>query len=232
LAEQAADVTDKLSKTPLPKNVNDLAATSATLKDNIVDLQNNGWTIKLGVAGKGNFANRGTKTITMDPDSTLDPRDVVQDLAHETGHAEFTPPADPPINDGSAPSSAKGLAYIRKVVENKLIDEGAAQIVACKTAKELEASGAEDIRIPGMHSDEYKAVYEKMLNGTLNEEAGRREMAKLMGKEETSTNGQNYIMYYADKPRKDWNQLNPTAQVQAAPNGRLGGIRNGQFKHF
>jgi hypothetical protein len=213
LAEEAADVTDKLSKTPLPDNVNELAAKSATLKDNLVELQNNGWTIKLGVK-KGNFANRGTKTITMDPDSTLDPRDVVQDLAHETGHAGFTPPSDPPINDGSTPTAVKGLAYIRKVVENKLLDEGQAQIVACKTAKEFEAAGEQDIWIPGMQSDQFKAVYEKMLANTLTEAEGRKEMAILMGKEETGTSEENYIIYYAKKPLKDWNQLNPGAQVK------------------
>jgi hypothetical protein len=213
LAEQAAEVTDKLSKTPLPKKVNDLAAKSPTLKDNIVDLQNKGWTIRLGEAGKGNYADRSTTTIVMDPDSNIDPRDVVENLAHESGHAEFPKPADPPINDGTPPSSAKGLAYIRSVVENSLIDEGQAQIVACKTAKELEATGAKKISIPGQHSDEYKAVYEKMVKGDLNEEAGRKEMAKIMAKEETSTDGKNYIDYYAKKPLEDWNNLHPTAQV-------------------
>jgi len=214
LAQKAADVTTKLATTPLSKDVNKMSQKSATLKDNIVKLQNDGWTIKKGIAGKGSFADRSTKTITIDPSEGT--KDIVVGLAHETGHADYTKPADPSVEDDS-PSIAKGKEYIRKVVENCLLDEGQAQIVACKTAKELEAAGETGISIPGANSDKYKEIYEKIEAGTLTMDQGRKEMAKVMATETTSNSSENYIDYYSKDPREDWNAAHPDAEVPETP---------------
>ena len=214
LAQKAAEVTDKLSKTKLSTDVNTLSLKSETLKDNLVDLQNNGWKIKVGKRGKGSFTDKAAKTITIDPSQST--KDIVEGLAHETGHAEYTAPDDPSVKDPS-PDVAKGREYIRKVVENALLDEGQAQIVACKTAKELEAKGETNINIPGTHSAEYKAVYAKIEAGTLTMDAGRKEMAKIMGSETTSNSSENYIDYYSKAPRKSWNKAHKKAKVPDAP---------------
>ena len=214
LAQKAAEVTDKLSKTKLSNDVNALSLKSETLKDNLVDLQNNGWKIKVGKRGKGSFTDKAAKTITMDPSQST--KEIVEGLAHETGHAEFTAPDDPSVSDPS-PDVAKGREYIRKVVENALLDEGQAQIVACKTAKELEAQGETGINIPGNHSAEYKAVYDKIEAGTLSMDAGRKEMAKIMGSETTSNSGENYVDYYSKAPCKSWNKAHKKAKVPDTP---------------
>ncbi len=212
LAQKAAAVTEKLSQTKLGKKVNELSLKSESLKDNIVDLQNKGWKIKVGKRGGGSYTNSASKTITIDPSEST--KDIVMGLAHETGHAEYTAPADPSVSDPS-PDLAKGLDYIRKVVENALLDEGQAQITACKAAKELEAKGETGLNIPGGHSAEYKAVYDKIVDGTYSMDQGRKEMAKIMGSETTSNSGENYIDYYSKAPRKAWNKAHPTAQVPA-----------------
>jgi hypothetical protein len=214
LAQKAADVADSLSKTKLSKAVNDLSLKSETLKDNIVDLQNRGWKIKVGKRGKGSFTDKAAKTITMDPSQST--KDLVEGLAHETGHAEYTAPPDPSVDDKN-PDVAKGREYIRKVVENALLDEGQAQIVACKTAKELVDKGETDINIPGGHSDEYKDVYKKIVDGTISMDEGRKQMAKIMGGETTSNSNENYVDYYSKAPRKAWNKAHKNAKVPATP---------------
>jgi hypothetical protein len=142
---------------------------------------------------------------------------MAETLAHETGHAEYTKPPDPSVEDNN-PSIAKGRDYIRRCVENSLLDEGQAQIVACKTAKELEAKGETGINIPGGHSAKYKEIYDKIEAGTLSMDEGRKEMAKVMATETVSGPGnRNYVDYYSDKPRADWNSKHPKAQVPATP---------------
>jgi anti-sigma28 factor (negative regulator of flagellin synthesis) len=119
--------------------------------------------------------------------------------------------------EDDSPSIAKGKEYIRKVVENCLLDEGQAQIVACKTAKELEAAGETGISIPGANSDKYKEIYEKIEAGTLTMDQGRKEMAKVMATETTSNSSENYIDYYSKDPREDWNAAHPDAEVPETP---------------
>ena len=224
LAQQAADVATNLAKTPLDDVVDNLAAKSPTLKDNLVRLQNDGWTIVVGTPGAGSSASKATKTITIDPrtDQAANAKAIVISLAHETGHADYTPPADPPVADPS-PTIDKGRDYIRKRVENDLLDEGQAQIIGCKTARELEAAGETGIGISGGHDAEYLAIYDKIVAGTLTMDQGRTEMAKIMAKEETSTTNpvtgahDNYIDYYSTDPRDDWNKAHPEAVVPATP---------------
>src|SRR5262249_4442338 len=76
LAQKAAEVTDKLSKTPLSKEVNELSLKSEKLKDNIVDLQNKGWTIVVGASGGGSYTDKSAKTITIDPSEST--KDIVE----------------------------------------------------------------------------------------------------------------------------------------------------------
>ncbi len=210
LAQKAADAATKLSQTKLGKDVNEMALKSESLKDTIVDLQNRGWKIKVGKRGGGSFANSAKKTITIDPGRST--KAIVISLAHESGHANYVDPPDPPVEDPS-PTIAKGEAYIRKIVEINLLNEGQAQIVACKTAAELEAAGETDIKISGGHSDQYKAVYKKIVDGTYTMDQGRKEMAKIMGTEITSNSGENYVDYYSKAPRKTWNKAHPEAIV-------------------
>jgi hypothetical protein len=215
LAQKAADQATALAKTPLGDDVNKLAGESETLKDNLVDLQNSGWTIQRVPAGQKSYTDRPNKIIYVAQEASA--KDVAETLAHETGHAEYTKPPDPSVEDHS-PTIAKGKAFIRKSVENSLLDEGQAQIVACKTAKELEAKGETGINIPGGHSDEYKAVYDKIEAGTLTMDKGRIEMAKIMATEVVSGPGnRNYVDYYSDQPRAKWNSKHPDAQVPATP---------------
>jgi hypothetical protein len=217
LAQQAADVTNKLARTTFSDDINKLSLKSETLKTNIVELQNDGWTIKPAEPGKGDRTDRPSKTITIDASIHPDTKGFVESLAHETGHGRYAKPADPPVDDPS-PTVAKGREYIRKVVENSLLDEGEAQVVACETAKELEAKSETGINIPGTNSAKYKAVYDKIVAGTLSRGDGRKEMAKIMATETTSGSPpRNYVAYYSDWPRDNWNGAHADAQVPETP---------------
>ncbi len=209
-----ADQANALAKTKLGDAVNKLAAESPTLKDNLVDLQNRDWTIKPVAAGQESYTDRPNKIIYVAQNASA--KDVAETLAHETGHAEYAKPADPSVEDPS-PTVAKGRDYIRRSVENSLLDEGQAQIVACQTAKELEAKGETGVSIPGNHSAAYKAVYVKIAAGTLTMDQGRKEMAKIMGTEVVSgPGGSNYVDYYSGAPCTDWNTKHPEAPIPVA----------------
>ena len=67
--------------------------------------------------------------------------------------------------------------------------------------------------IPGTHSAQYKAVYDKIVAGTLTMNQGRVEMAKIMATETTSNSSENYVDYYAKAPRENWNTAHPDATV-------------------
>ena len=212
LAQQAADVTNKLAEVPFGKDVNKLAAKSETLKTNIVELQNDGWTIKYAEDGKGDRTDRKDKIITIDKSEHAGTKAFVESLAHETGHGRSPKPVIPTVADDS-PTVEKGRAYIRGVVEAFLLDEGEAQVVACETAAELEAKGEKKINIPGTHSDQYKAVYKKLADGSLSRADARKEMAKIMGTESTTGGNQNYVTYYGDWARQQWNDAHADAPV-------------------
>lgn len=133
----------------------------------------------------------------------IDPNDSVAGalggLAHETGHALFTPPPKPTID-----SVADGLEYVRKATEVDFIDEGEAQLVACRTAKEAAAKKV-TATVPADSGGKFMAVFDRLEKGELTEDAARKEMAKEFGGLFTSTTGEDYKTYYGKFHIKSWN---------------------------
>ncbi|MGE5184215.1 MAG: annexin, partial [Acidobacteriota bacterium] len=70
-----------------------IAKKSPTLVGKLSALQDAGWTVTYGAAGKGSFTDRGKKTIVIDPNEKSSPTELITTAAHESGHAAYTPDA-------------------------------------------------------------------------------------------------------------------------------------------
>ena len=178
--------------TPLPMHLNKLigpeaagiVSQSPTLTKQLAALEKQGWQVEYGTAGGGTFADRTTKTITIDPNGKNDARGLVQSLAHEVGHASYDPKFDY--------SSSKTYLH------GALGDEGEATLNNIAVQREIVAAGGPDIGVAGTHRKEYEAIYDAY-KVTGNRAAARDAIGRIFGNgEHTSTSGQTYRQYYLE----------------------------------
>jgi hypothetical protein len=180
--------------TGLGKDVDDIAALSPSLQQDLKDLTQNPdkskqWRIVDGVPGDGSFATRSNKTITMDPNLKSDPKQATRVLAHEVGHAKY--PYVPDV------SSKK--AYIN----GALADEGAGTVNNIKVQREILAAtgGKTDIGIAGNSANHkgYNDAYDQYQKDG-NAAAANQKIGNVFGKgEHASTTGKPlYEKHYGD----------------------------------
>jgi type VI secretion system secreted protein VgrG len=99
----------------LGQNVDSLVAMSPTLNSNLKTLQSQGWTVDYGPAGQGSYADRRTKTITLDEESAATlkniqiPREIVAAGGPDIGiagnpknHASYIQAYNQYLKDGNA----------------------------------------------------------------------------------------------------------------------------------
>jgi type VI secretion system secreted protein VgrG len=199
IAQRIVEKTNKLAETPLEKKIpgiNEKLAKSETLKTNIVKLQAAKWNIKVNKPGGGSYCDKVNKTIAIDPNDPIE--EALGGLAHETGHALYTPPPKPTVKD-----SASGIDYVRRCTEVDFLDEGEAQLVACRAATDLKAKG-EKANVPA-DSGVFMDTYTKYATGQLTEDAARKDMAKAFGNLVTSTTHESYLIYYGRGHIASWN---------------------------
>lgn len=177
---------------PLPMGISKLlgpnaaaiADKSPTLKAELKALEKDGWQVRYGKPGGGTFADRTSKTITIDPNGKTDPKGLVQSLAHEVGHARYHPKFD----------YTSSKAYLK----GALGDEGEATINNIKVQREIVARGGPDIGIAGDPKNHaaYNKAYDHYLK-TGDRAAARDTIGTVYGNHEhTSTTGQTYRAYY------------------------------------
>ena len=161
-----------------------LAGKSPSLIADMKKLEADGWVVKLGKAGAGTFADRTTKTITVDRNEAGKPAELVQSLAHEVGHARYSPKID---------TSSKA-AFLRST----LADEGAATISNIRAQRQILRHGGADIGIAGNPANQkaYNAAYDQLQKDG-NAVKARDKIGAIYGNgEHTSTTGQSYNDYY------------------------------------
>lgn len=170
--------------TGLGTSVDRLVEKSPTLQKDIESLKKDDWNIVYGPEGQGSYADRATKTITLDGNLRNDPLSATQVLAHEVGHAAY-----PYVPDMSSKTT---------FVNGTLADEGAATMKNIQVQREILANGGPDIGIAGNAANHasYNQAYDAYLvNG--NADAARHTIGQQIGRGEiTSTNGQSYADYY------------------------------------
>ncbi|MDK3078040.1 type VI secretion system Vgr family protein [Enterobacter hormaechei] len=187
-AETSKNATPQASNVPSSgygEDVDSLVDKSPTMRNDIATLKKRGWTFEEGEAGKGTFANRQKRVITVDKNELGNPNAVVQSLSHESGHALYEPNIDFSSRD----------AYLNST----LSDEGAATLNNIRVQREIIANKGGDIGIAGnpANQTQYNRIYDSLERGAIKESEARTQIGRIFGKgEQTSTTGQYYEDYY------------------------------------
>lgn len=160
-----------------------LIAKSPSLTRDLQALQNDGWTIVTATSG-GSSCSRSAKTITIDTTDNNSAELLAQVIAHEVGHARYTPNVD----------TSSREAYIR----TRSADEGAATLSNIRAQREIIANGGADIGIAGQRANHaaYNTVYDAFAAGGSEVAAQEAIGAVFVNGETTSTTRQSYADYY------------------------------------
>jgi hypothetical protein len=188
--------------TGLGAAVDTLVGQSPTLTHDLQALQANGWTVRYGHAGEtGSFSRRDQKVIVIDPNEQGQPATLAETLAHEAGHAQYTPSAYLP------PSGLTKAQYVQRNVDHNLADEGAATLENMETRAQILQHGGPDIGIAGTQPTQYQQIYNRYKAGTITREQACSQIGNVYGNgEHTSTTGEPYAAYYGHAYEAQWNQ--------------------------
>lgn len=186
---------------------------SPVLKSDIEALQKAGWTVEVGEAGKGSFADRTAKRIVIDANEKGTQAASV--ISHEVGHAKFKPAIDYSSKD----------AFLKSA----LADEGEAILRNMETRAEILKSGGPDIGVRGSQATKYDEIYQQYLKDG-DRTAARNKIGEIVGEKEiTSTTKQPYKDYYGDwydknvKPKQP-SSVPPTSGRVTDPGNRIGEV--------
>jgi uncharacterized Zn-binding protein involved in type VI secretion len=189
--------------TDLGKEVDAILNMSPTMRANIDQLQEDGWTIKYGEAGKGSFADRKAKEIVFDPNNKDNHAYIAQTMAHESGHALYTP--DPYVPHTGLTKDD----YVDRNVNSGLKDEGEATLTNAEIRREITDAGGPDVGIAGSQSDKYQEIADKYPDPGDRDKA-RQEIADLFGDgEKPSTDPTKTYREYYGKTYEDFYDANP-----------------------
>lgn len=172
---------------------------SPMLTGQIIQLQRNGWSFVPGTPGKGTFADRSTRTITLDPNLSATPADNLTSLSHEVGHARRRNPSAGPMKGKTAKQ------YIDGGIHQNLLDEADATINNIRVRQDLINHGGPTIGIAGAHGNDYLKFY------NTNRKTARENTANMFGSGEHPSNqpGSTYAQYYRPYWQQKWNAAHP-----------------------
>jgi WXG100 family type VII secretion target len=183
------------------EDVRNIVKQSPTLSSQLREAELNGYTFVMGEEGKGSFHNTTARRIVVENEGT--PAQIASTIAHETGHGQYLlheqvtiPPQENMSRD----------VYVELNVEEKMRNEGYAQLNATKIRDEILSAGGPDIGVPGNQSAGYIANYEAYKAGTIDQETAIMNNAELMGAETTSTSKLNYLDYYSESYEANWDE--------------------------
>jgi len=184
--------------TGLGTDADALAAKSPTLQGNLEKLDDEKWTVKYGAAGGGSYCDRDAKTIVVDANEKGHPEQVVQTLAHESGHALYTP--DPYVQ----PTGLTKQQYVAANVNRSLKDEGEATLMNARIREEILNNGGSDIGIAGAQSAKYEQLSAQYPNAA-DRDIARQKIGDLFadGERPSTSPADTYRDYYS-KPFSDF----------------------------
>jgi hypothetical protein len=187
--------------TGLGEGIDRFVSLSPDFAGQIRKIQAEGYTIEVGPAGRGTSEDSSTKTITIDADlvNAADPGYAALALAHEMGHAGYTP---------AIAESAMGRSraqYVRYNLDQMLKSEGEAELKSLEMRDRLIAGGAPpNLSWQSPNAAEYNRIYARYLQDRDRERARREIGALYEYGEHTSTTGQTYHDYYGERFDVRW----------------------------
>jgi type VI secretion system secreted protein VgrG len=187
----------------LGKPADDLIAKSATLTKNLNELEADGWKVEIGKEGGGSYTDRGSKTIVLDPSQVASPEQMVQTLAHESGHAKYTIEPEVPM------TGLTKQQYVDANTNRELKDEGEATLTNAKVREEIQKNGGPDIGIAGNQA-KYDEIYKKYPDPADRDKA-RQEVGDAFadGEHPSTDPSKTYKQYYAKQFEDGWDNSHP-----------------------
>lgn len=174
-----------------------LAEKSPTLAAELARLeQTGGWTIKYDPTSSNYFTDFDNKIIVIN--SSGQPKDIVAQLAHEVGHADFGNQFVP------ATATMTKAEFSRLNVAGNMRSEGAAQLNAATVRAEVRAAGGADPGIPGSQTAAYQTVYNDFKASRITRDQAIDRMGTLMGNEIPSGSTKPYRDHYKEAFDKFW----------------------------
>ena len=156
-------------------------------------------TVVYGTAGGGSFLELGPPPkITIDSAERGNTNAVTQTLAHELGHAEYSPPPfSPPIKGTSK------AAFVDRSALEGLKDEARAVKRNIELQRCVKVGKGGDIGVAGANAKTYEAVFDKYPDS---KDEGKMidEIANAFGTEHPSTAPTSTYKDYYGKPYADW----------------------------
>lgn len=198
----------KSVKTGLGDDVDKELVKCPKFAQNIKELQDKGWSIEYGEKGKGSYCNKKAKKIVIDEKKKGNTAAVLETLAHESGHAMYTP--DPYI----PPDGLTKEEYASKNANRSLKDEGEATLTNIEMKECLKANGGMDIGVAGSQKDKYQDIAKKYPDAKDRDKA-RQEIGDVFAdKEHPSTDKSKTYRQYYEKPYNDaYDKLPPDKKV-------------------
>ncbi len=191
--------------TGLGAEVDVIVNMSPTLKAKLNALQADGWVIETRTSG-GSECDKTAKKITIDTSS--DTNMQVTTLAHEAGHATYTPDPYVGMDDKTRQE------YIDANVKSQLKDEGEATLTNLEVREEIKDAGGPTIPIAGNPANHPQ--YEQDLKdyrASADDDARDKAREAIGGTfadgEKTSTTNESYRDYYGHTYEKHWDDHHP-----------------------
>lgn len=211
-AEKTNEITQKCPlqavKTSLGDEVDRELAKCPKFAQNIKELQDKGWSIEYGEKGKGSYCNKKAKKIVIDENKKGKTAAVLETLAHESGHAMYTP--DPYV----PPDGLTKEEYASKNANRSLKDEGEATLTNIEMKEGLKKNGGVDIGVAGSQASKYQEIAKKYPDAKDRDKARQEIGDTFADKEHPSTDPSKTYRQYYEKPFNDfYDKLPPEKKV-------------------
>ena len=158
---------------------------------NLNKLQDDGWSFEYGTKDGGSYCDKNAKKIVVDTNEKGNTATIVETMAHESGHALYSP--DPYI----LPDGLTKQEYAAKNANSSLKDEGEATLTNIEMKNCLKANGGMDIGVAGVQSAEYEKIAAKYPDAKDRDKARQKIGDIFADNEHPSTDpAQTYREYY------------------------------------
>lgn len=184
-------------KTGLGDDVDKAIEKCPKFAQNLNNLQSKGWSFQYGAAGKGSYCDRDSKQIIIDEDEKGNTSAVLETMAHESGHAGYTP--DPYVSPKGLSKQEFGSANANRGLK----DEGEATLTNVEMKRCLKKNGGLDIGVAGTQSAAYEKVADEYPEAKDRDTARQKIGDIFADKEHPSTDPSKTYRQYYEKPYLD-----------------------------